>query len=115
MTAWRISANCPLCSSPLRLRANRRDGDLFVGCSGFPRCRFAEPFDAMTHALAERIVDLEDRLDRALVAQPSSPSDVIEKALRSLIVFAHPDRWPDNPLAHEITVRLTALRDEVRA
>jgi len=30
---------CPLCSSPMRLRTNRRTGERFWGCSTYPRCR----------------------------------------------------------------------------
>lgn len=32
-------AACPLCASPLVERTNRRTGELFLGCSRFPRCR----------------------------------------------------------------------------
>ena len=34
----------------------------------------------------------------------------IERTVRQLIALAHPDRWPDTPLAHELTVALVALR-----
>jgi restriction system protein len=33
------AATCPLCGSPLVERTNRRTGELFLGCSQFPRCR----------------------------------------------------------------------------
>jgi len=35
--------------------------------------------------------------------------------VRQLIALAHPDRWPDTPLAHELTVALVALRETLRA
>jgi hypothetical protein len=39
----------------------------------------------------------------------------LERTVRQLIALAHPDRWPDNPLAHELTVALVALREALRA
>jgi hypothetical protein len=43
---------------------------------------------------------------------PSRP--VTDTMLKELIAFAHPDKWPDNPLAHEITVRLNTMREQTR-
>lgn len=37
-----------------------------------------------------------------------------DAVLKELIAFAHPDKWPDNPLAHEITVRLNRLREQTK-
>jgi len=34
----------------------------------------------------------------------------LDRTVRQLIALAHPDRWPDTPLAHELTVALVALR-----
>jgi hypothetical protein len=34
--------------------------------------------------------------------------------VRQRIALAHPDRWPDTPLAHELTVALVALRETLR-
>jgi len=33
---------CPRCGSTLTPRRNGRDGTEFIGCSGFPKCRYAE-------------------------------------------------------------------------
>ena len=33
----------------------------------------------------------------------------LDRTVRQLIALAHPDRWPDTPLAHELTVALVAL------
>jgi hypothetical protein len=38
----------------------------------------------------------------------------LDRTVRQLIALAHPDRWPDTPLAHELTVALVALRDTLR-
>src|SRR2546422_5674267 len=35
---------------------------------------------------------------------------LFRSTVRQLIALAHPDRWPDTPLAHELTVALVALR-----
>jgi restriction system protein len=34
---------CPKCGRPLVIRRNHRDGSRFLGCSGFPKCRFTRP------------------------------------------------------------------------
>jgi hypothetical protein len=36
----------------------------------------------------------------------------LDHVLKHLIALAHPDKWPGNPLAHEITVALNQLREE---
>jgi hypothetical protein len=35
----------------------------------------------------------------------------LDHVLKHLIGLAHPDKWPGNPLAHEITVALNRLRE----
>lgn len=39
-----IGKTCPKCGKPLVKRVNGEDNSLFVGCSGFPKCRHTEPF-----------------------------------------------------------------------
>jgi ssDNA-binding Zn-finger/Zn-ribbon topoisomerase 1 len=107
----RLARDCPLCRAPLRLRRRREDAGLFLGCSQYPRCTFAEDFDHATAALLDRIADLEGELDELRDAKPPD----LARELRSLIACAHPDRWPANPLAHEITSRLTELRSRCAA
>jgi hypothetical protein len=36
----------------------------------------------------------------------------LDHILKHLIGLAHPDKWPGNPLAHEITVALNRMREE---
>jgi hypothetical protein len=38
----------------------------------------------------------------------------LDRTVRQLIALAHPDRWPDTPLAHELTVALVALRQTLQ-
>ena len=56
-----------------------------------------------------RLVAADERAQRVapVVAE-------LGKALKALIVLAHPDRWPDTPLAHEITIALNQLRERLR-
>ncbi len=37
-----LARACPRCGSALAARRNRRDGSGFIGCSGFPKCRYTE-------------------------------------------------------------------------
>jgi len=37
-----LARACPQCGSALAERRNRRDGSKFIGCSGFPSCRYTE-------------------------------------------------------------------------
>lgn len=107
----RLASTCPLCAAPLRLRRRRDDEGLFLGCSRYPSCRFAEDFDHATAALYDRIDELESELDELREAKPLD----LGRELRGLIACAHPDKWPANPLAHEITSRLTELRSRIAA
>lgn len=116
---WRLAADCPACGAALRLRRRREDAGLFLGCFRWPACRFAEDYDHTHTALLERIGDLEaerDELLDDLAANREGKGAAaaldldLGRELRGLIALAHPDRWPENPLAHEVCSRLTALR-----
>ena len=92
---WHLSTQCPLCSKPLSVRIARISGERFLGCTGYPRCTHAENYD--------------DALGEFLEWYAASMSlDIL-----NLIKIAHPDRWPGNPLAHEITAALNAFREKV--
>jgi len=103
-----VLEECPECGAPLKLRRPRSGGEAFVGCSAFPSCRFAEDFDMRCERMAERIAELEAEVE-ALAVVPLA-TGIIAKELRAVIAVAHPDRWPDNPLAHAVTKELTRLR-----
>lgn len=45
---------------------------------------------------------------------PRMETAELDKALKALIALAHPDKWPDVPLAHEITVALNRLRQSLQ-
>jgi len=35
-------STCPRCESPSVVRENSQDGNYFIGCTGFPKCRWTE-------------------------------------------------------------------------
>jgi len=119
--AYRLAADCPHCGAPLVLRQNRQTGTLFTGCSAYPGCAFSEPHDPRVqtlstgvvqaiHALATQMVQVQTEARRQVVAERAT----LDRTVRQLIALAHPDRWPDTPLAHELTVALVALRATLR-
>ena len=130
--AYRLAADCPLCGAPLVLRQNRQTGALFTGCSAYPGCAFTEPHDARVQTLTTEVVQAIQRLAaqvveaqaqaRRQVAEAQAESQrqlaaeraTLDRTVRQLIALAHPDRWPETPLAHELTVALVALRQTLQ-
>jgi len=41
-TVRKVGRKCPECGADLVERVAKKSGDIFVGCSGFPSCRFIE-------------------------------------------------------------------------
>lgn len=39
------NATCPDCDGPMKERTNRSTGEIFLGCSDFPKCRGTRPLD----------------------------------------------------------------------
>jgi ssDNA-binding Zn-finger/Zn-ribbon topoisomerase 1 len=142
--AYRLAVDCPRCGAPLGLRQNRQTGVLFTGCSAYPQCAFTEPHDPRVQTLSTAVVQAIDALARQVAAvqadaqrqvaavQATAQQQVaaaqveaqrqvvaeraaLGRTVRQLIALAHPDRWPDNPLAHELTVALVELRETLRA
>lgn len=106
MSTPRLAWDCPRCGAALVLRTNREKTRKFLGCDDFPACRFSEEY--------------EPRLDAALALMLSQKIDAeslrqsFQDEIRALIFLAHPDRWPGNPLAHELTAALNDLRQRLR-
>jgi hypothetical protein len=126
--AYRLAADCPRCGAPLVLRQNRQTETLLTGCSAYPHCAFAEPHDPRVQtlsidvvravqALATQVAQVQTEARRQVAhaqvdAQRHMAAEraTLDRTVRQLIALAHPDRWPDTPLAHELTVALVALR-----
>ena len=115
--ASRLAADCPRGGAPLVLRQNRQTGALLTGCSAAPGRVFAEPHDPRVqtlstavvqavHTLATQVVQGQTEVRREVAAERATPDCTVRK----LMALAHPDRRPDTPLAHELTVALVALR-----
>lgn len=108
-----VTDRCPDCGAELRIRSRRDGTGQFVGCSTYPRCRFAA--DAGDQDLREEVHELRARLYNRPPTVSGSVAHV-DRALRDVIAWAHPDRHPGGTLdATEATARLNALRQEVRA
>src|SRR3989442_3969232 len=130
--AYRVAADCPHCGAPLVLRQNRQTGALFTGCSAYPGCAFTEPHDARVQTLSTGVVQAVQTLATQVVQvqaearrqvadaqaetqrQRAAERAMLDRTVRQLIALAHPDRWPDTPLAHELTLALVALRATLR-
>src|SRR5712691_6360421 len=119
--AYRLAAACPHCGAPLVLRQNRQTGALFTGCSAYPGCAFTEPHDARVQTLSTGLVEAVQTLATQVVQaqaesqrQRAAERATLDRTVRQLIALAHPDRWPDTPLAHELTVALVALRQTLQ-
>ena len=95
-TPFHLSIFCPQCHKPLRRIKSKRNDEFFLGCTGYPTCRFTESYD---EALQDFFAWLGASLD---------------VDLKKLIALSHPDRWPNNPLAHEVTACLNTLRTKTR-
>ena len=108
-------------AAALVLRQNRQSGALFTGCSAYPGCAFAEPHDPHVQILSTGVVRAVEALATQVAQsqadaqrQAAAERATLERTVRRLIALAHPDRWPDTPLAHELTVALVALRETLR-
>ena len=119
--AYRLAADCPCCRAPLVLRQNRQTGVLFTGCSAYPGCAFCEPHDPRVQRLNTDVVEAVCTLASQVTQVQAEAQRLVtvaratlERSVRQLIALAHPDRWPDTPLAHELTVALVALRETLR-
>ncbi|HSF30907.1 MAG TPA: hypothetical protein VLK82_10615, partial [Candidatus Tectomicrobia bacterium] len=105
------------------LRQNRQTDVVFTGCSAYPRCPFTEPHDPRVQTLSTGVVQavqtlvtqvaqMQTQAQQLAQAQAASQQQAaaeratLDRTVRQLIALAHPDRWPDTPLAHELTVAL---------
>ncbi|SRR6266446_8506286 len=118
---YRLAADCPHCGAPLVLRQNRQTGALFTGGSAYPGCAFTEPHDSRVQTLSTGLVQAQAEARRQVAEaqaesqrQRATERATLDWTVRQLIALAHPDRWPDTPLAHEFTVALVALRQTLQ-
>ena len=114
MAAMRLSGSCPKCDSHLLRRKRKADGVAFLSCSAWPSCKFAEDFDPHLNKLADELRDLRSQLaDLRTEVRTSRNGASINKQVRQIIVYSHPDKWPESSsaLAHGVTAMLNKLRE----
>ena len=75
---YRLASECPLCGGPLRLCRNRQDESLFLGCSAYPACHFAEAYDVV---LQETLAALATKPKQRQRKQRGKSSTLIERQL----------------------------------
>jgi hypothetical protein len=96
--------------------------------AAYPGCTFTEPYDSRVQTLSTVVVQavqtLATQVTQAQTAaqrqvaqaqaetqrQRATERATLDRTVRQLSALAYPDRWPDTPLAHELTVALVALR-----
>lgn len=111
MSAVRLASDCPRCRAPLVRRSRKADSKPFLSCSGYPACRFAEDWDPQIARLASVVEQLQQELNTVRAELQRRSRTDLDRKLREVVAFAHPDRWPAAvELAHGITSRLNALR-----
>jgi ssDNA-binding Zn-finger/Zn-ribbon topoisomerase 1 len=129
-----LTGTCPHCHSTLLVRHTRSTHEPFVGCKGYPACRFTAQYDEALAAVVAEYQDSHEALLEALrrthrqlaearqeLEQWQSTATTIPSLaphdLRKLLVVAHPDRWCQGQLAtelaHELTVSINALRERL--
>jgi ssDNA-binding Zn-finger/Zn-ribbon topoisomerase 1 len=117
--ALRVSAACPCCGEELVLRTRRDDRSPFIGCRGFPRCRFVEPFEDLYGALLEELTELRTEnveLRGELEANvPKAPGvGAVADEIKALVFQWHPDRHPDAIPSGLVVSALNRLRAMAR-
>ncbi|HZJ85500.1 MAG TPA: type I DNA topoisomerase [Erysipelotrichaceae bacterium] len=68
-----LEEKCPECGSPLIKRKNRR-GEYFIGCSGFPKCRYLRNIDQDDEDSEDESSEDVDNKDEEVI--PSEAADV---------------------------------------
>jgi Homeobox associated leucine zipper len=78
-----------------------------------------EELDALRRALAA--AETRARCFATLVGErqgPTTPGQALEPFLKQLLILAHPDKWsqgqPASALAHDLSIHINALRQEVK-
>jgi ssDNA-binding Zn-finger/Zn-ribbon topoisomerase 1 len=105
-----IQPHCPLCGFDVRVRRNSKDGNEFVGCSGYPRCKWTGPADAALQNLSRRILKLEDEVFEANALLRKESAFVTASDIKAILAWAHPDKHPTGSVpAHDLAIMLTSL------
>ena len=118
MTLYSICPRCPECGAALKVRTNRALQDQFLGCSGYPDCKFTAGYEPAEQALAAQIDKLEAQLVLAIHQGPNRHAgrmtrEVAAEQLKRLVFECHPDRNPHGVDSGAITQKLLRLRSDL--
>ena len=98
--SFRLSGSCPKCGADLRVRVNRKAGNLrFLACGAWPECRFTE---ALEPALEEAVAEARQALGFLEAGR---------REVRRALFELHPDRNPEPLDAGAATRAVLAIRD----
>jgi ssDNA-binding Zn-finger/Zn-ribbon topoisomerase 1 len=105
-----IYGNCPRCGCNLVKRSRRSDGNLFVGCSGYPNCKFVCDYNS----LVERTIDnfINEYSNNYRSNNYNGNNNLNSKTIKDLIFFAHPDRNNNSDKSNQITKLLLNLLEK---
>lgn len=57
-----LTKDCPRCGKQAELKKNRRRGTTFIGCTGYPECKWTAEHDELVEELAGELYALRERL-----------------------------------------------------
>ncbi len=53
-----VRFDCPKCGKEVRARRRKKDGQLFLGCTGYPECNWVGDYDLRVQVLARYAYEL---------------------------------------------------------
>ena len=114
-----LVVKCPKCSSDLVVRSNKLTGDKFIGCSGYPTCKYSTQYDYALDHIYEKQQRLENTIKRLEAQlggrpQPCGPNPSLRSDLKRALRFTHPDVQTGEIKLDEITYILTRAITELR-
>lgn len=104
--AFTVSETCPDCGELLVVRTNKKQGNLFLGCRGYPLCKYACGYDHEMNNLAREIRRLDGLLSTS--GRGSGGDSNTKSILKKLVFQFHPDRNDRMIDPLEITKAITA-------
>lgn len=97
-----IYGNCPRCGCGLVKRSRRSDGNPFVGCSGYPNCKFVCDYNSLVKDTIDNFIFEHNRKN-------NNSNNLDSKIIKDLIFFTHPDRNNNSEKSNHITKILLSL------
>lgn len=102
-----LTGTCPLCDGELRVRRRRADNEPFVGCVGYPACRYTADYDVVLENLHDEVKELRR-------STKAAAPDSVRRRLRELVFRFHPDRAGASVATHDVVAALNELLDRTR-